>query len=145
MAESQTTETLLQNAGIRPTQARISIMEHLMGKGSHPTTEELGASLREKNIVIPTATLYQSLDKLTGAGLLIRFTGTDGQVRYDANVTRHHHMTCTVCHRVLDIRVDNPLSHLAIYDDKTGEAVVGWTLENAEIELKGRCPSCALK
>ncbi|MFA6008982.1 MAG: Fur family transcriptional regulator [Desulfobacteraceae bacterium] len=145
MTDSIQTDALLQNAGVRPTQARTAIMGHLIERGTHPTTEELNASLIEKGIRIPTATLYQSLEKLTAAGLLIRFPGTDGQVRYDANLSHHHHMICTVCQRVVDISISNPLSSLSIFDDKTGEPVLNWTLENAEIELKGRCPACAKK
>lgn len=145
MTDSIQTDALLQSAGVRPTQARTAIMDHLIERGTHPTTEELNASMIEKGIRIPAATLYQSLEKLAAAGLLIRFPGTDGQVRYDANLSHHHHMICTVCQRVIDISISTPLSSLSILDDKTGEPVLNWTLENAEIELKGRCPSCANK
>lgn len=145
MTESIHTEEIFQNAGVRATQARTAIMEYLIESGTHPSTEELSAALAEKGLKIPVATLYQSLEKLTSAGLLIRFTGPEGQARYDANLTHHHHMICTVCHRVADIRIANPLSSLAIFDARTGEPVLHWTLENAEIELKGRCPDCTGK
>jgi Fe2+ or Zn2+ uptake regulation protein len=145
MTDSIQSDALLQSAGVRPTQARTAIMDHLIERGIHPTTEELNASLIEKGIRIPAATLYQSLEKLTSAGLLIRFSSSGGQVRYDSNLAYHHHMICTVCHRVADVRIDKPLQNLAIFDARTGEPVLNWTLENAEIELKGCCPDCAEK
>lgn len=145
MTDSIPTDEIFQNAGVRATQARIAIMEHLIKGAGHPTTEELNTSLMEKGVKIPVATLYQSLEKLTAAGLLVRFTGPDGQVRYDANLSHHHHMICTVCHRVEDVRIANSLESLAIFDARTGDAVLSWTLEDAEIELKGRCPDCAGK
>ncbi len=143
MTDSIPTEELFQNAGVRATQARTAIMDYLVESGTHPNTEELNAALAEKGLKIPAATLYQNLEKLTSAGLLIRFASSDGQVRYDANLAHHHHMICTVCHRVADIRIANPLSSLAIFDARTGDPVLRWTFENAEIELKGRCPDCA--
>ncbi len=142
MTDSSHTDECLQYAGVRPTQARVAIMEHLT-QGGHPTTEELGMALMGKGLKIPTATLYQNLEKLTAAGLLVRFTGHDGQVRYDANLAYHHHMICTACNRVADVRIANPLESLAIFDARAGEPMLRWTLENAEIELKGRCPDCS--
>ena len=133
---------ILSDTGIRPTKARIWIMEHLIRSNSHPSTEELNMALREKGCLIPPATLYQNLEKLTAEGLLIRFKGIDGQARYDANLALHHHLICRICNRVRDIRLDTPLTSLLIRDDKTGNTVENWTLENAAIELKGICPDC---
>jgi len=84
------------------------------------------------------------LEKLTQARLLIRFPGSDGQVRYDANLTVHHHIICRSCHRVCDVKIQTPLSSLGLIDDKSGEPIDNWTFENAAIELKGLCPTCTV-
>ena len=137
-------EDMIVSAGLRPTQARKAIMVYLAQSGKHPTTDELGRALRENGHEIPTATLYQSLEKLTQAKLLARFSGPDGQVRYDANLSVHHHLICTSCQEVRDIIIDTPLSDLRVTDEKNQNPVTGWTLENAFLELKGLCPECSL-
>ncbi|GAB6095756.1 peroxide-responsive transcriptional repressor PerR [Desulfatiferula olefinivorans] len=142
MNEPSIAEELLQHAGLRPTPARLTILSCLIGSGVHPTTDELAMMLRDTGKRLPTATLYQSLEKLSGAGLIIRFTGPDGQARYDANLSAHHHLICRACHRVVDVAIDIPLADLGLIDAETGKTIDGWTLENAAIELKGVCPAC---
>jgi Fe2+ or Zn2+ uptake regulation protein len=142
MNEPSRAEEILQQAGLRPTQARLSILSCLMGSGVHPTTDELARMLRDTGQGIPVATLYQSLEKLSQAGLLTRFTGPDGQAHYDANRSAHHHLICRACHRVLDVTIDTPLTSLRLIDAATKKTIEGWTLENTSIELKGLCPSC---
>lgn len=133
----------LFKAGIRQTLARTAIMECLMEKDGHPTTEELNAALKEKGVKIPLATLYQNLEKLASSGLITRFSSSDGMIRYDANLQHHHHLVCTSCHRIMDVGIDGLLSGIALREEKTGEPVNGWTLSDAEIELKGKCPGCS--
>ena len=50
MTDSIPTDEIFQNAGVRATQARIAIMEHLIKGAGHPTTEELNTSLMEKGV-----------------------------------------------------------------------------------------------
>ncbi|MBU1172778.1 MAG: transcriptional repressor [Proteobacteria bacterium] len=145
MSDSSGSEDILLSAGIRPTQARMRIMNYLLTSETHPSTEELSLALRGTGVPIPAATLYQSLEKLCQAGLLIRFTGKDGQVRYDANLSVHHHMICRCCNRVCDIAIKNPLSRLGIINEKSGKPIDNWALDQAAIEVKGLCPDCVGK
>jgi Fe2+ or Zn2+ uptake regulation protein len=117
-------------------------MEYLTSTSGHPTTDELGRALKDKGISLPPATLYQNLDVLTAHGLLVRFKTQDGQARYDAKLTRHHHLICRSCNRVLDIRLETPLSAMDMRDDMTGTPVDGWRIDDATVELKGICPNC---
>lgn len=142
MEETHDAKRLLSNSGLRSTKARIQILKYLIEHPTHPNVEELKQALNQSGDSIPTATLYQSLEKLTAANLLLKFPGTDGQLRYDANLKYHHHLICTCCNKVVDVHLRIPLSKLAVTQENGSEAMEGWELRNERIELKGICPAC---
>lgn len=139
MTKPNNAKELLKNSGIRSTKARIQILEYLIENPTHPNTEELKHALDEVGDKIPTATLYQSLEKLTSARLLVKFPGTDGQLHYDANLKHHHHLICTSCNTVVDIHLLTPLSELAVTEEGP---LTGWEINKERIELRGICPAC---
>lgn len=145
MKETFNAKKRLSHSGIRSTKARIQILEYLVDHPTHPTTEELKQALNESGDAIPAATLYQSLEKLTAANLLLKFPGADGQLRYDANLKYHHHLICTSCNKVVDVHLRTPLSKLAVTEEGGTESMEGWELANERIELRGLCPECRSK
>ena len=82
----------LRGAGLRPTRQRILLGELLYGRGDrHVTAEMLFAEAADANIQLSLATVYNTLNQFTQAGLLRRI-GLDGSRSFfDTNTTVHPH------------------------------------------------------
>jgi Fur family iron response transcriptional regulator len=83
---------LLRRAGLRPTRQRLMLGEFLFSGGRrHVTAEMLHAEALDANMQISLATVYNTLNQFTEAGLL-RQIGVDGSKSFfDTNPTTHHH------------------------------------------------------
>ena len=82
----------LQNSGLRPTRQRISLGELLFdGKDRHVTAEWLFEKALIANIPVSLATVYNTLNQFTEAGLLSEVTVDRAKTYFDTNTKRHHH------------------------------------------------------
>ena len=95
---------LLRQAGLRPTRQRLMLGEFLFSKGGrHVTAEMLHAEAVGANMRISLATVYNTLNQFTDAGLL-RQIGVDGSKSFfDTNPTTHHHFFVDHEDRLLDV------------------------------------------
>lgn len=95
---------LLRRAGLRPTRQRLMLGEFLFSKGGrHVTAEMLHAEAVEANLQISMATVYNTLNQFTDAGLL-RQIGVDGSKSFfDTNPTTHHHFYVDREDRLFDV------------------------------------------
>ncbi len=82
----------LHGAGLRATRQRLELGELLFqGEHRHVTAEQLHSEARYTGIQVSLATVYNTLNQLTAAGLL-REIGVDPQRSYfDTNTSNHHH------------------------------------------------------
>lgn len=136
------TQRLLEH-GLRPTYARRLVLSLLEEKNEHPSTEGILKNLRDRGYRMSTATLYQNLNKLVEVGLLIRLSDNDGLMRFDANLTPHHHLNCTSCSQMVDISLnDSQLLQKKPVDFVSGNTMKNWHIDFAKIELNGTCPNC---
>ncbi len=83
---------LLRGAGLRSTQQRQVLGSLLFANGGrHVTAATLHAEANAAGIRLSLATVYNTLNQFTDAGLL-RQIGVDGSTSYfDTNPTEHHH------------------------------------------------------
>lgn len=97
-------EELLRQAGLRPTRQRMLLGSLLFAKGGrHLTAEMLHAEAVEANIHVSVATVYNTLNQFTDAGLL-RQIGVDGSRSFfDTNPTTHHHFFIDDEQRLFDV------------------------------------------
>lgn len=95
---------ILQSAGLRPTRQRMALGRLLFGKdGRHLTAEMLYEEANQAKVPVSLATVYNTLNQLTKAGLL-RQVGVDGTKTYfDTNVSAHHHFYVEDDHELMDI------------------------------------------
>lgn len=86
------TSRRLRNAGLRPTRQRVLLGELLFGRGDrHVTAEMLFAEAAEANIQLSLATVYNTLNQFTQAGLLRRIGPDGSRSFFDTNTTVHPH------------------------------------------------------
>lgn len=136
------TAALLRAQGLRPTKARCQLLAHLRSTRRHPSAEEISASLRSQGSDIGVATVYQNLNRLVDAGLIVRFKGTDGRSRFDADSSPHSHAVCEVCGRMADVEFDERIKRTLRGVSASESHMVGWQFNRASVELRGVCPQC---
>jgi Fur family ferric uptake transcriptional regulator len=142
---SVTTQDILEafeRRGLRNTRPRRVIAEKLAQmaqQGSDFATEDLWRALQHEDGRLGRATVFRAVDTLLDQGMLDRVEFADGVRRYRVcgGAAHHHHLTCTQCHRVVEVEICLPpetLSAVATSAD--------FALEGHSIELFGRCPTC---
>jgi Fur family iron response transcriptional regulator len=95
---------LLRRAGLRPTRQRLMLGELLFSNGgSHVTADMVYTAAVAANMQISRATVYNTLNQFTDAGLL-RQIGVDGSKSFfDTNPTNHHHFFVDQEDRLFDV------------------------------------------
>ena len=84
---------LLQAAGLRPTRQRMVLAGWLFdGCDKHVTAEQTHDATTRMRVGISLATVYNTLNSFTEAGLLRQVVIDGGQVYFDTNVSAHHHL-----------------------------------------------------
>jgi Fur family ferric uptake transcriptional regulator len=115
------------------------VAEVLVGDHVHLTAEELHDLARERLPEISRATVYNTLNELVAMGEVSEVRAGTGVTRYDPNVhIRHHHLVCTGCGAILDVRPEG-IAGLRL----TGHDRHGFSVDDVEVVFRGRCPDCA--
>ncbi|MEH2564555.1 Fur family iron response transcriptional regulator [Bradyrhizobium sp. AZCC 2289] len=124
---------MLQAAGLRPTRQRMALGWLLFGKGArHLTAEMLYEEATLAKVPVSLATVYNTLNQLTDAGLL-RQVSVDGTKTYfDTNVTAHHHFYLENNHELVDI----PDPHLVL--SKMPEVPDGYEIARVDMVVRLR-------
>ena len=82
----------LNTAGLRPTRQRLALVRLLFEGGNrHITAEQLHREATESGIKVSLATVYNSLNQFTAAGLLREVAVETGRSYFDTNTTEHFH------------------------------------------------------
>lgn len=126
----------LRVAGLRITPQRYAVYASLRGRYDHPTAEQLLSDLNQNFPMSSQATIYNSLQALSEAGLIREVTLQHGVSRYDANVDPHHHFVCQGCGGIQDLPWD-AFPVLAL-----NQLAPSLTPESYEITVRGRCDRC---
>ncbi len=94
----------LRQAGLRPTRQRLMLGQFLFSSGGrHVTADMIYTEAAEANLQISRATVYNTLNQFTEAGLL-RQIGVDGSKSFfDTNPGAHHHFFVDHEDRLLDV------------------------------------------
>ncbi len=127
-------------AGLKLTHQRLVIYKELARTGEHPDAETLFQRVRRKVPTISRDTVYRTLWGLQELGLVETLGHPGRQVRFDANLDKHHHFVCTRCGRVEDVYVPE-FDRLA----PPGSVKKLGRVERISVELRGVCAACARK
>jgi len=125
----------------RPRKLIADRLVELADSGANFTIDELWQEIRELDPRLGRATVYRSVEKLVTMGLLDRVEFADGTHHYRVcGENHHHHLTCTQCHRVVEVDACLPVDQL-----KAIGHITNFDIEGHSITLFGRCESCRVQ
>ena len=129
----------LVEAGIRPSQQRLAIMDYLLHHPIHPTIDDVYQALTKTYDHLSKTTVYNTLRLFSDRKAALMLTIDDHRVCYDGNVTPHVHFYCRRCGRVIDL-FEEPAPSLP-HDIIIGGNIV----QEEQLYYKGICAECAAK
>lgn len=130
----------LRRSGVKLTHQRLQIFREVAKSGDHPDVETVFLGIRRRVPTVSLDTVYRTLWLLMDLGLLTTLGPPRRRVRFDANMSSHHHFICSKCGITRDF-----LNHK--FDQlKTPAAVktLG-NVESTQIEARGICFRCSKK
>lgn len=97
-------EELLLKHGVKPTSQRVVITDYLVNTHCHPTADEVFQAVSSSlPVALSRATVYNTLNVLVEAGVVIEVVVEPGKSRYDANTKPHHHFVDLTSGEVHDL------------------------------------------
>jgi len=98
----------IRHAGLRPTRQRLALAKLLFDTGNrHVTAEILHGESLNHGISVSLATVYNTLNQFTQAGLLHEIVVDGDRSYFDTNTSQHHHFYHTDTGRLEDIDSDD--------------------------------------
>ena len=132
-----TFEQYLLNKGLRKTQERFAILDAIYSIEGHFTLEELMDMMNASKFHVSRATLYNTMDLLTDAHLVIRHKfDNSSQYEKSFNMTTHFHRICMTCGNVTEVR-DEKLRRVI---ENTHSK--GFSIAHTSLYMYGMCSKC---
>lgn len=127
-------KVLLRRVGLRPTRQRLLLGWILFAKGDrHVTAEMLHDEALTARIPVSLATVYNTLNQFTEAGLLREIGGTGSKAFFDTNPSAHHHFLVEGEEMLMDI----PEPAAAVIDNMP-EAPEGYEVARVDVVVRLR-------
>ena len=115
----------------------MAVLDCLEKTKKHPTADQVLDAVRRTFPSVSRATVYNTLEALTKAGLILRITVDPAVARYDADLGPHAHFRCRICNTVYDIMMDE--------DTDLDSHVEGHRVESVRTYAYGVCAKCIAK
>jgi len=132
---------LLRGAGLRSTDSRVAVLQHLASEAAPISHADLFRALEKDGF--DRATLYRNLIDLAEAGLLTRTDLGDHVWRFELNkrdgdhVASHPHFVCSDCGTV------SCLPDVAVRIVRGKRAPKSLATKNVAIQITALCDDCA--
>ena len=97
----------LRDAGLRPTRQRVALANLLFCEGDrHVSAERLHEEAVLANVPVSLATVYNTLNQFTDAGLLREVAVDGARTLFDTNTPNHYHFYIEADGSLVDIESD---------------------------------------
>ncbi|GBE37505.1 MAG TPA: transcriptional repressor [Nitrospirae bacterium] len=120
---------------IKLTPQRLAILSFLDGNKSHPSAEDIYKAVLKQFPTMSFATVYNTLEALKNRGNVQELKIDSHKKRYDPDISRHHHLICLKCSKIIDIHKD---FKIALSED----LIHGFDLMGNSVEFYGICQKC---
>ncbi len=131
---------ICESCGIKLTYQRLEIYRVLLEAKDHPSAEDIFARVQERVPTISLDTVYRTLATFEKFGLICKIYALDEKARFDPNVSHHHHLVCTKCHKITDFEWQE-VDHLPL----PSQARQWGEIKDRYLELRGICKDCLEK
>ena len=131
----------LQSRGMRVTQQRLALVDHVFSRHEHFDADQLMEQLPPSGDPnhVSRPTVYRTLTELVDAGLLRKFVLNGRSVyEHDYGYPQHDHFHCTECNKLLEFTNDE-LIHLR---DELGKQHQ-FRVTGHRLIISGICQECA--
>lgn len=127
----------LREHGVRMTPQRQAILEYLVTEHSHPTADDIYKALSGRFPNMSVATVYNNLRVFKEIGLVQEMNYGDASSRFDFVTSRHYHIICDTCGKVVDF-------NYPVLDEIEAVAsqLTGFKVDRHRLEVYGTCPTC---
>ncbi|TLG77170.1 Fur family transcriptional regulator [Culicoidibacter larvae] len=128
-------EQILREKEIRPSYARVRILEYFYKNHNHPSVGMIYDELHPYIPSLSKTTVYNTLN-LFIEHKIIEALGIDlNELRYDIyQQTTHGHFKCESCQKIFDVDLK--------IDDQISKDLSGFEITEKNIQFKGLCPDC---
>ena len=130
-------ESLCRQQGLPLTVQRRDVLRAVLERDDHPTVDQIFESVKERIPGLSRTTVYRVLETLCHLGVLRRLHHPGATVRFDGKTTRHHHLVCRLCHRVIDIESKK----FDTIELSSGQRK-GFLVEDYTVHFHGVCQQC---
>ncbi len=94
---------VIRNMGIKVTQQRLTILEHIFNGKEHITAQEVYERVRETSPEVGFATVYRFLRTLSDHKTLTELRMNGLPARYEWADKKHHdHLSCKSCSKIVE-------------------------------------------
>jgi len=94
----------LKRHSLRPTRQRLALVRLLFERGDrHVTADQLHAEAAAAGVRVSLATIYNTLNQFTAAGVLREVVVEAGRSYFDTNASEHHHILVEPTGELIDI------------------------------------------
>lgn len=121
----------------RNTVQRTIILDALRDLANHPTAGQVYEAVHAQHPTISKATVYRTLGRLAGEGIVLRVRINNGADHFDHQAFEHSHIRCVGCGRVDDVEV-SPMEGV----DEAAAASSGYKVCGHVLQFDGLCPAC---
>ena len=135
-------KTQLKDNGYKLTTQRIAVLDVIIkNRGKHLSTEEIYNHVKSKHPNIGIATIYRTLILFNKLNLLHKLNLDDNYNRYELKKSnedhRHHHIICTKCGKVAEVKGD-------LLEALEEEILIknGFLVKDHRVKFYGYCKDC---
>lgn len=123
----------LRAGRLRPTRQRLALAQLLFAAGDrHVSAEQLHSEALAAQVPVSLATIYNTLNQFTDAGLLREVVVEAGRSYFDTNTSDHHHFFMVDTGHLVDI----PGDHVAVAT--MPDAPAGLSVERVDVIIRLR-------
>ncbi len=117
------------------TKHRETVLSVVQSSKDHPTAKQVYERSLKKDPRLSMATVYNSLNFLTGGGYIRRMEAGEEGARFDGILARHDHLICRKCGKVEDVDVlPSDKARLAAFPN--------FQVEEVTLRVTGLCGGC---